>query len=98
METISKNLKNVLEKIEESKKSSSNAHKEIRLVAVSKLKSIDHIIAAYQAGQRHFGENYVQELEEKSQSEQILNSCPDIKWHFIGHLQSNKAKKVLSMK
>lgn len=96
MESIATNLKNVLDKIDVSKKASSNPDKPVRLVAVSKLKSIDHIITAYKAGQRHFGENYVQELEEKSQSEQILNSCPDIKWHFIGHLQSNKAKKVLS--
>lgn len=38
----------------------------------------------------------VQELEEKANSEKILAQCPDIKWHFIGHLQSNKAKKVAS--
>ncbi|RNA20731.1 proline synthase co-transcribed bacterial -like protein [Brachionus plicatilis] len=97
MENIAKNLKNVLEKIEESKKFSSNAEGQVRLVAVSKLKSIEHIIAAYQVGQRHFGENYVQELEEKSQSEKLQNSCPEIKWHFIGHLQSNKAKKVICL-
>ena len=36
----------------------------------------------------------VQELEEKANSEQIRSHCPDIKWNFIGHLQSNKAKKV----
>jgi len=37
-----------------------------------------------------------QELEEKAQSEDILKNCPEIKWHFIGHLQSNKAKKLTS--
>ncbi|CAF0809523.1 unnamed protein product [Brachionus calyciflorus] len=94
MENIAENLKNVLERIETAKQNSDNKERSIRLVAVSKLKSIDYIIAAYKAGQRHFGENYVQELEEKAQSEQIKIECPDIKWHFIGHLQSNKAKKV----
>lgn len=64
------------------------------MVAVSKFKPIEMITEAYAAGQRHFGENYVQELEEKSRSEQILRQCPDIKWHFIGHLQSNKVNKV----
>lgn len=55
-----------------------------RLIAVSKLKSTQDIIEAYNAGQRHFGENYVKELEKKSNSENIIASCPEIKWHFIG--------------
>jgi uncharacterized pyridoxal phosphate-containing UPF0001 family protein len=61
---------------------------------VSKTKSIENIIEAYNGGQRHFGENYVQEIEEKALSELLLQNCPEIKWHFIGHLQSNKAKKL----
>lgn len=48
-------------------------------------------------GQRHFGENYVQELEEKGHSALIVENCKDIKWHFIGHLQSNKVNKVLAV-
>ncbi|KAH8417574.1 hypothetical protein KR222_002028 [Zaprionus bogoriensis] len=67
------------------------------LVAVSKTKPAECIIEAYKAGQRHFGENYVQELEEKSQHPEILAQCPDIKWHLIGHLQSNKINKVLKL-
>lgn len=63
-------------------------------MAVSKTKPVEVIVEAYNAGQRHFGENYVQELEEKANSEVIKTNCPEIKWHFIGHLQSNKAKKV----
>lgn len=97
MEIVGENLKGVLDRIENARKSLDNPSKPVRLVTVSKLKSIDHIIAAYQAGQRHFGENYVQELEEKSQSELIKTQCPDIKWHFIGHLQTNKAKKVAGL-
>ncbi|XP_044269334.1 pyridoxal phosphate homeostasis protein [Tribolium madens] len=67
-----------------------------RLVAVSKTKPVELIVDAYEAGQRHFGENYVQELEEKSHHPLILEKCKDIKWHFIGHLQTNKINKVLS--
>ncbi|XP_067619752.1 pyridoxal phosphate homeostasis protein [Eurosta solidaginis] len=67
------------------------------LVAVSKTKPVEMIIEAYQAGQRHFGENYVQELVEKTQHPDILQQCPDIKWHFIGHLQNNKINKILKL-
>ena len=60
-----------------------------RLVAVSKTKPAAAVLEAYAAGQRHFGENYVQELVDKAPE------LPgDIAWHFIGHLQSNKAKVV----
>lgn len=69
-----------------------------RLVAVSKLKPISSIIEAYECGQRHFGENYIQELEEKSNRSEILAQCPDIKFHFIGHLQSNKVTKILKVR
>ena len=59
------------------------------LVAVSKTKSVPDIMEAYNAGQRDFGENYVQELVDK------YEALPkDIRWHFIGHLQSNKVKYV----
>lgn len=59
----------------------------VTLVAVSKTKPISDILALYEQGQRDFGENYVQELLEKQPQ---LPS--DIRWHFIGHLQSNKVK------
>jgi len=68
-----------------------------RLVAVSKTKSIDMIIEAYDAGQRNFGENYVVELVEKANDIELLDRCEDIKWHFIGHLQRNKVSKVLGI-
>ncbi|HJT73038.1 MAG TPA: hypothetical protein VJ720_03445, partial [Chitinophaga sp.] len=62
-----------------------------KLVAVSKIKPPADIQALYNAGQRIFGENYVQELQEK---QAILPA--DIEWHFIGHLQSNKVKYIAS--
>ena len=59
------------------------------LVAVSKTKSPEQLMEAYNAGQRDFGENYVQELIDK------YEKLPkDIRWHFIGHLQSNKVKYI----
>lgn len=67
------------------------------LVAVSKTKSIDLIVSAYEAGQRNFGENYVPELEEKAKSSTILDKCKEIQWHFIGRLQSNKMNKLLCL-
>ncbi|TYJ58003.1 YggS family pyridoxal phosphate enzyme [Cryptococcus floricola] len=63
-----------------------------RLVAVSKLKPASDIQALYDVGFRHFGENYIQEMVDKSQ---VLPS--DIKWHFIGALQSNKSKLAASV-
>ncbi|XP_065372175.1 pyridoxal phosphate homeostasis protein [Calliphora vicina] len=67
------------------------------LVAVSKTKPVEMIIDAYSVGQRHFGENYIQELVEKGNHPDILAQCPDIKWHFIGHLQSNKINKIIKL-
>lgn len=60
-----------------------------RLIAVSKTQSSEDILKLYEAGQRDFGENYVQELVDKQ------SALPkDIDWHFIGHLQSNKVKFI----
>ncbi|WP_276504099.1 YggS family pyridoxal phosphate-dependent enzyme [Terrimonas pollutisoli] len=63
--------------------------KNITLVAVSKTKPVTEIQEMYELGQRDFGENYVQELADKE------SQLPkDIRWHFIGHLQSNKVKYI----
>ena len=61
----------------------------VTLVAVSKTKPVADLLEAYTAGQRIFGENYVQELVEKQQA--LPN---DFEWHFIGHLQSRKVKLI----
>jgi len=59
----------------------------VQLLAVSKTKSVEEIQALYDLGQRDFGENYVQELLEKQ-----AQLPKDIRWHFIGHLQTNKVR------
>jgi len=63
----------------------------VTLVAVSKTKSVEEIKELYDLGQKDFGENYVQEVTEKQSH--LPN---DIRWHFIGHLQSNKVKQIAS--
>ncbi|HUR67332.1 MAG TPA: YggS family pyridoxal phosphate-dependent enzyme [Chitinophagaceae bacterium] len=63
--------------------------KGVTIVAVSKTKPVEDILALYELGHRDFGENYVQELVDKA------SQLPkDIRWHFIGHLQSNKVKLI----
>lgn len=62
----------------------------VRLIAVSKLHPASEVEAAYALGQRDFGENWAQEMREKHE---ILPQ--DIRWHFIGHLQTNKIKYII---
>ena len=65
----------------------------VTLVCVSKFQPIEAIRVAYEAGERHFGESRVQELKQK------INQLPaDIKWHFIGHLQTNKVRDLIKLR
>ncbi|XP_078041874.1 pyridoxal phosphate homeostasis protein [Augochlora pura] len=99
MATVAENLKIVQNKISvaSAKRPSKYQNFEPCLVAVSKLQSHNLILAAYEAGQKHFGENYVNELVEKGHHPDILAKCSDIHWHFIGHLQRNKVTKLLAV-
>ena len=63
--------------------------KSVRLVAISKFHPADFITAAYEEGQRVFGESHEQELAQK-----VKELPQDIEWHFIGHLQTNKVKYI----
>jgi pyridoxal phosphate enzyme (YggS family) len=65
------------------------AENDVRLIAVSKIKPVADIRELYDLGQRDFGENYVQELVEKQPQLPV-----DVRWHYIGHLQSNKVKYI----
>jgi PLP dependent protein len=80
MANIAANIKSLKEHIPTS----------VKLVAVSKTKSVGDILEAYNSGQRCFGENRVQEVLQKKD---LLPS--DIEWHLIGHLQSNKVKYIV---
>lgn len=81
-------IKNTLETL----KQTHNLLQPVTLIAVSKFHSAESILAAYETGHRDFGENYIDELVLKSQSLPL-----DIKWHMIGHVQSNKLNKLLSI-
>eukprot|EP01080_Neovahlkampfia_damariscottae_P012636 gene12636-6540_t len=72
---------------------SNNIKNTVRLVAVSKTKPSSQILEVYKTGHKNFGENYIQEICDKSKE-----LPEDIEWHFIGALQSNKVKKLLEVK
>lgn len=87
---VAVNLEGVLQNIKTACEESGRDSGNVRLVAVSKTKPSSLLLEAYEAGQRHFGENYVQELVGKA--EELPD---DIHWHFIGPLQSNKANLLV---
>ncbi|MBX3222713.1 MAG: YggS family pyridoxal phosphate-dependent enzyme [Labilithrix sp.] len=91
MSAIAGALAEVRARIDRAAAAAGRAPEAIRLVAVSKTKPASAVREAYEAGQRDFGENYAQELVEKADE---LADLPDLRWHFIGHLQSNKARLV----
>ena len=88
---IKDNLKTIKKNIKLACENSNRDPEEVKLIAVSKKQSLDVIKEALECGIHQFGENYVQELQEK---QGFINN---VHWHFIGHLQSNKAKVVAPM-
>lgn len=98
-EEVGKALQSVVERLNQAaaRRPKTLAAVTPRLVAVSKTKPPDMVVEAYRQGQRNFGENYVNELVDKASDPLILSSCPEIKWHFIGHLQKNNVNKLLGV-
>ena len=90
--TIAANLAAVKARIARAAAASGRAPDAVRLVAVSKTFGLDAIRAAIEAGQNDFGENRVQEALPKIEA--LSTAHPGVRWHLIGHLQSNKAKKA----
>ncbi len=90
MTTIAQRLKNIHTQIREAELAGNRQPGEVILLAVSKTKPAEDIAAAYQAGQRHFGENYLQEALKKQQE----LAAYAITWHFIGPIQSNKTRAL----
>ena len=89
MENIAENLASIHSKIAAAQARSSHAANKVQLLAVSKTYPIERIEAAAAAGQNAFGENRVQELVDK------YAYRPDLEWHLIGHLQTNKVKYIV---
>lgn len=90
MQNIRQKIEEVKTKIEKAAARSGRDPSAIELVAVSKTKGPELIREAYDAGLKVFGENYAQEIKEKASALSDL----EINWHFVGHLQKNKAKVV----
>jgi pyridoxal phosphate enzyme (YggS family) len=84
-------LARVLDRVARAAARSGRTAESIRLVAVSKTHPVERVAEAYEAGLRVFGENYVQEAEEK------VRAFPGAEWHLIGKLQANKVRKAVSL-
>lgn len=97
MSTIAQNLADTHQRIESASLSASRAINSVALLAVSKTFGVDAIAQAYAAGQRAFGENYIQEAVEKIQTfrtQSTFSGFTDLEWHCIGPIQSNKTRLV----
>jgi pyridoxal phosphate enzyme (YggS family) len=92
MSSIGANLEEIRNRIGQAALRAGRDPEMVRLVAVSKRVSTERLREAYACGQRLFGENYLQEAEAK-----IAELGPGYQWHFIGHLQSNKATQAAGL-
>lgn len=90
--SIAENIQKVSSQIVAAAASAGREPSSVRLVAVSKTKPAAMVDEAYNAGQRLFGENYVQELSAKAPE-----VTSPVEWHFIGHLQSNKVRQIAGL-
>ncbi len=90
MNTLKQNFNHILTQINQAEITCQRETGSVQLLAVSKNKPASDIAQAYQFGQRHFGENYLQEALSKQQQLAAFN----ISWHFIGPIQSNKTRPI----
>ncbi|KUL27260.1 YggS family pyridoxal phosphate-dependent enzyme [Chlorobium limicola] len=93
MESITENLEAIRQRIADACLKAHRDPATVTLLAVSKTKSASRIREAFDAGQIDFGESYMQEFLDK-ESDPLLENQP-IRWHFIGHLQSNKVRSII---
>ncbi|NEX61441.1 YggS family pyridoxal phosphate-dependent enzyme [Noviherbaspirillum galbum] len=94
MVSISQNLQAVRQRIDAAAASALRAPQSVSLLAVSKTFGADAVIAAAQAGQRAFGENYLQEALDKMAAVRAAHPGLLLEWHFIGPIQSNKTRPI----
>ena len=88
--SLQQRLRDIRHRVDKAAEAAGRDPASVTLVAVSKRQPDERLQAAYAAGQRDFGENFVQELERKRE---LLPD--DVRWHLIGHLQTNKAKRIV---
>ncbi len=91
MPSIADNIGAVTRRIQKATMAANRPEQSVRLLAVSKTRTPDELREAVATGLRAFGENYLQEALEKIAT---LNDIPDIEWHFIGPIQSNKTRDI----
>mgnify|MGYP000156795073 CR=1 FL=1 len=89
---LAQNYKTVKENVTKACEQAGRSEQEVTLLAVSKTKPVDMLMDVYRAGARDFGENKVQELVDK-----IPQMPSDVRWHMIGHLQTNKVKYLVGV-
>ncbi len=94
MSSIQQNIKDIISQIESAQQKCGRTPNSVQLLAVSKTKPVEAVLEAAQAGQRSFGENYVQEGVDKVLYFQQHHPELDLEWHFIGPLQSNKTRLI----
>jgi len=90
MQNIEKNLNRIRAQIKQAAEACDRDAQSVLLLAVSKRKPASDIRLAYELGQKHFGENYLQEAQQKMAELDDLDIC----WHFIGAIQSNKTRNI----
>jgi len=90
MNDIPQRINDIHRRMDDALRLAGRATNSVRLIAVSKRQPMDRLMAAYEAGLRDFGENYAQSLEARA-----TEMPADVRWHMIGHLQKNKAKKLI---
>jgi len=94
-EKLISNLKKVKENIKKAAAAADRDYRDVKLLAVSKNQNLEDIKILNEAGVKFFGENRVQELEEKNNK--LISDKINLDWHFIGHLQRNKVKYLMRM-
>lgn len=90
---IEKNLERLLERIEKSSVRSNRKKEDIQIVAVTKTVPLQRMVKAIECGLKNFGESRVQEAKEKFEA--LQSSYPFLKWHMVGHLQTNKVNRAV---
>ena len=95
MSGVARRLEELRARLGEACRAARRPEGSVELLAVSKLQPLEALREAYAAGVRAFGENYAQELRDKAAA--LAAECPDIRWHAIGPLQTNKARYVAKL-
>jgi len=97
MSRLEERLAEVQRRVARAAERAGRSPSEVQVVAVSKTVAPEVVLEAYRLGQRHFGENRVQEFRDKRESLALLDPMPGACWHMVGHLQSNKARLAVQL-